>query len=711
MTSEFKLQTSDLKKFPVSCNRDCGGGCALTAHVDTSANRLLKVTNSSFAPKHMTGCFVGLNAEKQLYADGRLTKPLIRNGARGDGSFRETSWEETLNLVAEKLSSTKRNYGADSIMLLSGSGSCRSIFHNTSTIPKRFFRTFGPCIETLSSYSSAASRFATPYVFGTLDCGIDIETLFDSKLIILWGSNAIDTRFSTKIESVLSKIKKNGKTPIILIDPRKTRSVKAISTQWLPIYPGTDSALICAILHELITNKLVDYNFTNKYSVGFDKLSSYILGKTDGISKNPKWAEKLCGIDSRTITELALLYGKTKPTAILPGLSIQRTLGGEDTYKLSMSLQTATGNIGKTGGSSGGNFWGKLPVPYCPSLPIPSTESPFNIPIYRWADAILKNQPFDKDFPEIKFLYNPGSNFLTQGADVNKNIEAFNKLDFIVTHEHFMTPTARFSDVILPATMWMERDDVIPGVDNCLLYSTKAVNPPSSAKDDYDIFCLLAEKLGFLNEFSKEKTSNEWIKSLLDKSEVKDIEEFKKTGIEIGKENPRVAFSNFIENPANNPLKTPSGLIEISSDKYAGETGCSPFPKAISLKTNEMYPLRLVTPHYRKRINSTNSNVPFFDGKKEDYLWINLNDAKSRGINNNEMVTVFNDLGSIQTKVIVTDDIMQGVISLNNGIWPKFDGSQITSNNSVNFLTSTEPTLPSQGSRTHTIFAEVKPNH
>ena len=115
--------TSSIKCIPVSCNRDCGGGCALTAHVDISANRLLKVTNSSFAPKHMTGCFVGLNAEKQLYADGRLTKPLIRNGARGDGSFKEATWEESLNLVSEKLSSTKLNYGANSIMLLSGSGS------------------------------------------------------------------------------------------------------------------------------------------------------------------------------------------------------------------------------------------------------------------------------------------------------------------------------------------------------------------------------------------------------------------------------------------------------------------------------------------------------------------------------------------------------------------------------------------------------------
>lgn len=345
------------------------------------------------------------------------------------------------------------------------------------------------------------------------------------------------------------------------------------------------------------------------------------------------------------------------------------------------------------------------------SLPVPFTENPFNIPIYRWSDAILKNPPFDRNFPAIKFLYNPASNFLIQGADLNKNIKAFNKLDFIVTHEHFMTPTARFSDVILPASMWMERDDVIPGIDNCLLYSEKAVKPPSSVKDDYDIFCLLSEKLGFLKEFSDEKTSDEWLKSLLDKSEVKDIDAFKKTGIEIGKENPRVAFSNFIENPVKNPLNTPSGLIEISSYKYAEQTGHSPYPKAIDLRVNKKYPLRLVTPHYRKRINATNANIPFFDGKKEDYLWMNPIDAKFRGINNFEMITVFNNISSIQTKVLVTDDIMQGVIALNNGIWPKFDGSQMTSNNSANFLTSTEPTLPSQGSRTHTVFAEAISNH
>lgn len=697
-------------KVPVSCNRDCGGGCALTAHVDISSNRLLKVTNSSFSPNHMTGCLVGLNAEKQLYADGRVLKPLIRNGIRGDGNFREASWGEALTLVAGKLSSTKCNYGTDSIMFLIGSGSCRSVFHNTILLPKRFSRVLGPCIETLSSYSSAASRFATPFVFGTLDSGIDIETLFESKLIILWGSNALDTRFSAKIESVLSKIKKDGKTPIIVIDPRRTRTVKAFSTQWIGIYPGTDSILMCAILHELIANKLVDSDFINKYSIGFDKLSSYIFGKIDGIAKTPQWAEKLCGIEAKTISDLAFLYGKTKPTAILPGLSIQRTLGGEDTYRLSMALQMATGNIGKIGGSSGGNFWGKLPMQYCPSLPIPSTENPLNIPVCRWPDAILKNDPLE-NFPDIKFLYNPGSNFLIQGADLNKNIKAFNKLDFIVTHEHFMTPTARFSDVILPATMWMERDDVIPGIDNCLLYSQKAVNPPTSVKDDYDIFCLLAEKLGFLDEFSKGKTSDEWIKSLLDNSEVRDIEEFKRTGILTSKNTLRTAFSDFIENPAENSLKTPSGLIEISSDNYSAQTEHSPFPKAVTLKTDANYPLRLITPHYRKRINSTNSNVPFFDGNAEDYLWINPEDADARKIEDCDRVTLFNDIGSIQTKVFVTDDIMQGVISLNNGIWPKFNGSQITSNNSVNFLTSTEPTLPSHGSRTHSVFAEVSRIH
>lgn len=678
----------------------------MTAHVDSEANRIIKITNSPFAPEHMSGCFLGFNAEKQLYAEGRLIKPLIRNGKRGDGNFREATWGEALSLASEKLADCKKLYGTDSILFFNASGSCRGHFHNTYLLSRRFGRLFGPCAETTSSYSAAASIFVTPYVFGTLDCGLDIETLFSSKLIILWGSNALDTRFSTKIESVLFKIKKDGKIPIIVIDPRRTRTVKAFATQWIPICPGTDSALMCAVLHELISNKLIDPEFIHQYSVGFDLLSAYIEGNIDGTAKNTKWAEKICGIDRKTISELAFQYARTKPAAVLPGLSIQRTLGGEDAYRFSMILQTVTGNVGKIGGSSGGSFWGKLPVPHCPSLPLPALLNPTSFPVYRWPDRILKNKPFDK-YPEIKLLYSPGSNLLVQGANLNKNIEAFNTLDFIITHEHFLTPTARFSDIIFPATMWMERDDITSGPDNCLLYSNKAVKPPESVKDDYDIYCALAEKLGFADEFSEGKNSKQWINTLIAQSAVKDVESFRRTGILTGKENNRIAFSDFISDPHKYPLNTPSGKIEISSELYSEKTGHSPYPKPQEPLININFPLRLVTPHYRKRINSTNSNIPFFDGGEEDYLWINPIDAAKRNIKNDDIVKIFNEIGLMQTKVLVTEDIMPGVVSLNNGIWPKFEGSIIVENNSANFLTSNEPTFPSQGSRTHSSFVEV----
>jgi len=340
----------ETKTIPVSCNKDCAAGCPLLAHVKDG--KIIKITNNPNGTPYMQGCSKGFQAMQAAYAPDRLLSPLIRTGARGCGDFKAVSWDEALEYAASGLRKIKANFGSESVLFLGGSGACRGALHNTGSLTQRFLNMFGGFTQTYSNYSSAASDFVTPYVFGTLEVGIDAATLKHSRLIILWGANIMDTRFGCEFPTRIKEVGKNG-VPIIVIDPRKSRTANLPNAQWIQIRPGTDTAMMASVLYELLNNNQVDYTYLEKYCLGFDQVEKYILGTEDNQPKTAQWAEQICGTPAASIQKLADLYGRTKPTALIPGLSIQRTIGGEEAMRMAMVLQAATGNIGKMGGASG----------------------------------------------------------------------------------------------------------------------------------------------------------------------------------------------------------------------------------------------------------------------------------------------------------------------------------------------------------------------
>jgi len=694
-----------LAAIPVSCNKDCAAGCPLLAHVKNG--KIIKITNNPAGTTHMQGCSKGFQAMQAAYSPDRLLKPMIQTGSRGSNNFKATSWDEALNCVAEGLSTIKEKYGADSLIFLGGSGSCRGALHNTYSLTERFLNIFGSNVKKYGNYSSSASDFVTPFVFGTNEVGIDAGTLQHSRMIILWGANIMDTRFGCEYPGRISEALKNG-VPVIVIDPRKSNTAKLPNVQWIQIRPGTDTAMMAAVLYELTNKNLVDYSYLDKYCIGFDKIKKYILGTDDNQPKTPAWAEQICGTRAETIKKLADLYGRTKPVALIPGLSIQRNLGGEEAMRMAMVLQAVTGNIGKMGGASGGCIWDGLPAPECGEIDTAEhlTDSSIpEIPEYIWPDVILKGK--NGGFPvNIKGTYNVGGNYLSQGSDIHKNIYAFKKVEFSVCHEQFMTPTARFCDVILPVSSFLEREDILFSGMNYLFYSGKAIELPYNVKDDYDIFCELSRRLGFEDTYSEGKSSAQWINQFLAESEITDPELFKQTGIYKGKEQMRIGLSDFFADPANNPLETPSGKIELASENYT-KTGYPAIPIYRGMADNEQYPLKLVTPHSLNRINSSYSNVQWFKEREKHALWMNPADAGKRNIQDKQIVMVANIQGRIQIPVHVTNDIMEGVVCLQEGIWPNLDENGIDSAGAANMLTSTKPTKPCMGSRTHSVLVEV----
>jgi len=689
---------------PVSCNKDCAAGCPLMAHVKDG--KIIKITNNPAGTPYMKGCSKGFMAMQSAYAPDRLSRPLVRTGSRGAGEFKESSWTEALDHVARQLSLIKETCNGDSIIFLGGSGACRGALHNTYSLTERFLNLLGSNVKKNGNYSSAASDFVTPYVFGTTEVGVDAATLKYSRMILLWGANIMDTRFGCEYPTRIREAAKNG-VPVIVIDPRKSNTAKLPNAQWLRIRPGTDTAMMSAVLYELIQNNTVDYTYLKRYSTGFDRIKKYILGIEDFQPKTPAWAEKICGIKAAEIEKLADLYGCTTPAALIPGLSIQRTIGGEEAMRMAMVLQAVTGNTGKMGGTSGGCLWDGLPMPECGEIDTKDKPEKLSIPEYKWPDVILGGKK--GGFPmDIKAIYNVGGNYLSQGSDIHKNIRAFHEVDFSVCHEQFMTPTARHCDVILPVTFFLEREDILFAGMNYLFYSGKAIEPPDNVKHDYDIFCELADRLGFLETYSEGKSVSQWIDQFICESEIKDPAQFKETGIYKGKDQMRIGLSKFFTDPERYPLETPSGKIELASEDYA-KTGFPATPTYRGMAENEQYPLRLVTPHALNRINSSYSNVDGFKKREQQMLWMNPKDAAQRGLRNQQMVRVVNEQGCIQVLIKVTTDIMEGVVCLFEGIWPELDEKGIDHAGAANILTSTEPTEPCMGSRTHSILVEVEP--
>ena len=693
-----------MQKTPVSCSKDCTGGCPLLAQVEDGV--IQKIGNNPLGAYYMTGCINGFQMFRTVHHPDRLKKPLIRSAERGSGEFKEASWDAALDYTAEKLMQVKQKYGPLSILNLAGTGTIACSLNSSYLLPARFLSLFGGYTGFTGSYSAGASGFAVPYVLGKTGFGIDPLTLKHSELFLLWGSNLTDTHEGCGISALILEAKKAGKE-VIVVDPRRTHTVQTLATQWIPCRPGTDTALMLAVLFVLLEEKLVDEEFIRHYSVGFEELRAYVLGKQGGPACTPEWAEKICGTPAEKIRSLARQYGKAKPAALITGLSIQRSFGGEESHRMTIILQTVTGNLGRLGGTAGTSV-SRLSKPAVGSLPV--SEPPFQetIPILRWPDAILEGKA--GGYPaDIKAVYTVASNYVVQGSDVNKNIRAFKALDFAVCHDIFLTHTARYCDVVFPATTYLERNDiVVPNTGNYLLFSNKAVEPQGEARNDYDIFCGLADRLGFGQEFSEGRDQEAWLQHFLEESDVPDPEAFRREGIYFAPDQMRAGLSDFIADPAANPLDTPSGKVEISSQAYARETGFSAFPLYRPIIGEDGYPLTLITPKSKYRIHSQGSNVEWIRAREQQTLWMHPLDAAERGISDAEKVLVYNPRGKMRIDVLVTDEIMPGVVCLYEGIWPEFDEEGVDTAGSANVLSSTQGTLPSKGSTTHTIFVQVE---
>ncbi|MFC2051920.1 molybdopterin-dependent oxidoreductase [Chloroflexota bacterium] len=694
------------------CCHDCGGRCVLRAHVKDG--RIIRIETDNGEEPQLRACLRGRAYRQRVYSPERLKYPLRRLGERGQGLFERISWDEALGKVASELIRVKKTYGNSAILLHRAGGSTQGILHGHFPI-SRLLLYFSGYTRSWGSASYEGALYASMATYGTIRSGNSRADLLNSKLIIMWSWNPANTIQDPGTSLALAKAREKG-IRIVGVDPRCTDTMATFADQWIPIRPNTDAAMLIAMAYVIVTGNLQDQAFIDKYTVGFDKYRDYLLGVEDGIPKTPEWAEAICGVPAEVIANLAREYATRKPSALIAGWGAARTGMGEQYARAACVLTAITGNIGIKGGSAAGfgrayssreSTWARGPrnkveegAPHFKNslYKLRGGTNPSSARIHRddLPDAIMQGRA--GGFPaDIKLAYI--GNFINSESNTNLRIKALKALEFIVIQEQFMTPTAKFADIVLPVNTFMERSDIAPPWLGApyYIFLNKAIESLDESKTDLEICMDLSKRLGIPEAFD-DRTEEQWLREIAaSRNDIPDYEALKHDGVvKIKLPEPVVAFKKQIEDPEHNPFPTLSGKIEIYSEHMAewNDPMLPPIPKYISPAENyddpltTKYPLQLITPHYKTRAHSIWHKVPWTREVEPQSVWVSIADAEARGIKDSDMVDVYNDRGRVRIPVRVTGRIIPGTVSIGEGAWYDPDKDGVDHGGCANVLTS-----------------------
>jgi len=703
----MKKNPQETTLISTTCPHDCGGRCVLKVHVKDGV--VTRIETDDGSEPQLRACARGRAYRRRLYAPDRLRYPLKRIGARGEGRFERIPWDEAIDAVAAQLQRIKDTWGSESILYLAYSGNTGTFLHNQLAV-FRLLTMFGGFTPIWGSASFWGSLFSSETTYGTVTAGHTSDDIPNARLIIMWGWNPAETVQRTNTSWYLAQAREKG-VKIVAVDPRFTDSAAAFAGTWIPIRPGTDTAMLLAMAHVMITENLHDRAFLDTYATGFDAFQDYVLGARDSVPKTPAWAAEITGVPAETMAELARDYARAKPAKLLTLGAPGRTAFGEQFHRAASTLAAMTGNVGIYGGEPAA--FGLPPVGLQPlagtglisrkltgNLPEGARQRPA-LHITKVWDAILEGRK--GGYPaDLKMAYVTNSNGLNQFMNTNKAARALSSLESVIVHEQFMTPTARYADILLPVNTQLERSDIIrPWQGGAwYIYMNKAVESLYESKSDLEICTALAPRLGI--EGYNDKTDEEWLrlfwKEAEDHTDSKPLagyEQFKKEGVhKIPTDKPVIAFTRQREDFASNPFPTPSGKIEIYSKKIEERNApdLPPLPTWIEPwegpkdSLAEKYPLQLISTHSKKRIHSNMHNNPWLSGLEPHSVWISRADAEKRGIRQGDQVKVFNDRGAVLIAAKVTERIMPGVVSIDQGAWYAPDEKGVDRGGCVNVL-------------------------
>ncbi len=707
--------------------------------------------------------------QSTVYDESRVSRPMIRAGwlergpgknteARGAEPFVPVSWNFALRMVADEIKRVKTKHGNTSIFAGSYGWASAGRFHHANTLVKRFFNCYGGFTDQATTYSIAAGYVILPHILGNKDaCSGPITTwdsiVKDTQLFVMFGGVPVKNAQVSSggagehtLALWLERAKSNG-VEFVNISPLEDDAPDFLGARWIPVRPNTDVALMLGLAHTLLDEGLHDTDFLARYCVGFERFQAYLTGKTDGQPKSADWAADITGVEANTTRALAHRMARER-TMLNTNWSLQRADHGEQTFWMTTTLAAMLGQIGLSGGGFGfgyGSMGGRATPRENISSPNMSTgKNPTRsfIPVARIADMMLHpGQTYDfngerRTYPDVRMVYWCGGNPFHHHQDLNRLMGAWRRPETIVVHEPWWTSTARHADIVLPATTTLERNDVGSSAkDRFIMAMRKVIDPVGEARHDFDIFSNLAERLGFRGKFTEGRDEMEWIEHIYEEARRKaaakgvvldTFTNFWETGhTEVAPpETPYVYLADFRRDPEKNALKTPSGKIEIYSERIESfqYPDCPPHPawlepaEWLGSEQAKKFPLHMISNQPRTRLhgqmdNGTTSLKSKIHGREP--AWIHLNDAAARGIHDGDIIKIFNERGAILAGARISERQLSGVIQLSTGAWydPQEPGKigTLDKHGNPNVLTIDKGTSKlGQGPIAHSALVEVE---
>ena len=678
------------------CPHDCPDTCSMVFEVENG--KLTGVRGNPHHPLTRGGLCVKLkDYEQRHYHPDRLLHPLRRTGPKGSAQFERITWDAALDEITTRWKAIIDTHGPQAIVPYSYLGH-QGLVHGLNG-GDSFFNRMGATVteRTFCGEGSATAWLMTCGPSG----GMDPESFRHSKYIVIWACNSVSTNLHHW--HVVKDAQKAG-AKVIVIDAYRSRTAKEADWHLAP-KPGTDGALAMALIHVIIEENLVDRDYVERYTLGFDELAARAKART------PEWAADITGIPAADIRQLAREYAAAKPAAIRIGVALERHHGGGQTIRAVCCLPGLTGAWREVGGGI---------------LAMPVWEHPYRFDVICRPDWIPKGTrvvnnlqigrhltneiPMD---PPIKAMMCWNSNPVTQAPECDKIVKGLLREDlFLVVADHFISDTASFADIVLPAAMGAEMEDIILSWGhNYLTYNEKCVEPPGEALSNYEIFRRLAARMGYTDpQFSWSDSEClehyvAWDAAACDGFDLAYLREHGYAHLSIGGADDRAPHRE-------GKFPTPSGRLEFKSgiaaggnfvagpfrQMYADMQGGEPLdalpdyvPSRESPQTNpglaSRYPLNIVSPKSHGFLNSCYANMTQkLKGQGEQFVLINAIDADARGIAAGDTVRVFNDRGEFEGQAQITADVNPGIIVATLGYWRQLNRGTVNVISSAEFV-------------------------
>ena len=662
-------------KIKGTCPHDCPDTCGVVTEVQ--AGKAIKFYGD---PDHAVtqGWLCGkvrpyLN---HVYHPERLRYPLRRVGAKGAGQWKRISWQEAIAEIGERWRGMIAQYGAAAILPYSYSGTMGIVQNWVAS--GRFFNRLGAS-QLQRSICGAAAEMAVEMTLG-VRLSQPYSAVESSKVVIIWGHNPVST--APHFMPALIKAQRNG-TQVVVIDPRRTKSAKLADWHIAPL-PATDGALALGLANIILRENWHDYAWLAEHTVGWPALKARLADYP------PKRVAQITGLPVATIEKLARCYATQTPSLIKIADGLQRHPNGGQTVRAVLTLPALTGQYGVRGGglsysTSGATSWDWETISCAKQCPPPARSVNMN----RLGAALLG----EVEDPPLKSLYILMANPVASSPNASKIIEGLRREDlFTVVHELFMTDSADYADIVLPATSQLEHADLHKGYGHTFLsYNTPAIAPLAESKSNWEVSQLLATEMGFDDPWLHQST-DEIITEILQNSQHNNPH---LAGFTLA----RLKAEGAIPYPLDSDIPfidrqfpTPSGKVELYCEALIKE-GIDPLPTFVPAHDNSRpehsnghFPddaaLKLICGASHHMVSSTFSNHPnSIKQLRLPTIHIHPDDAATRHITTGEIVQVFNKRGSIELLAKVDQSVRPGVVSSDKGRWHKH-----TNGNNVNIL-------------------------